>query len=280
MLARTKSLLSPPAVLALLVASFSLSACAQAPAPGATDGQAADAPADAPAPAGPEVAPGSAEARAVEAIRAINPRIEVEAVGPAPIDGFREVIVSGQVVYVSDDGRYLLQGSLFDVPARRDLSEEAVAKIRRALLAEVPKSERIVFAPASPKYTVSVFTDVECGYCRKLHQEIAEYNRLGIAVEYLAFPRMGPASEDFAKMEAVWCAPDRAAALTAAKADQDVPRRACTSPVARHYALGQRIGLAGTPLIVAEDGTQLPGYMPPAALLEALENLQKNAAGG
>ena len=263
MLARTKSLLSPPVVLALLVASFSLTACAQAPAP-----------------AGPDVDPDSAEGRAVEAIRAINPRIEVEAVGPAPIAGFREVIVSGQVVYVSDDGRYLLQGSLFDVPARRDLSEEAVAKIRRALLAEVPDSERIVFAPASPKYTVTVFTDVECGYCRKLHQEIAEYNRQGIAVEYLAFPRMGPASEDFAKMEAVWCAPDRARALTAAKAGEDVPRRPCTSPVARHYALGQRIGLAGTPLIIAEDGTQLPGYMPPAALLEALENLHKNEVAG
>ena len=260
---------------ALLVASFSLTACAQAPAPTVEDSGTGVAPASA---SRLDVDPASADGRAVEAIRKINPRVEVDAVGAAPIDGFREVIVSGQVLYVSDDGRYLLQGSLFDIEQRRDLSEIGLAKVRRALLAEVPESDRIVFAPPAPKYTVTVFTDVECGYCRKLHQEIAEYNRQGIAIQYVAFPRMGPASEDFRTMESVWCAADRKQALTDAKAGKTVSARRCTNPVAMHYALGQRIGLTGTPLIIAEDGTQLPGYMPPATLRAALEDLQKNAA--
>lgn len=261
-------------LLALVAASFSLTACAQQDPQAAAGGTQATAAPDAPTSPALDVDPASADGRAVEAIRKINPRIEVDAVGPAPIDGFREVIVSGQVLYVSDDGRYLLQGSLFDVEQRRDLSESGLAKVRKALLDEVPEADRIVFAPASPTHTVSVFTDVECGYCRKLHSEIEEYNRQGIAVEYLAFPRMGPDSPDFATMQAVWCASDRRQALTDAKEGKAVPARTCDNPVATQYALGQRIGLAGTPLIIAEDGTQLPGYMPPAALRTALDELQ------
>ena len=260
---------------AMLIASFSLTACAQAPAPAAGEGAANGTP---PA-SGPDVDPASADGRAVDAIRSINPRVEVDAVGAAPIDGFREVIVSGQVLYVSDDGRYLLQGSLFDIEQRRDLSEVGLAKVRRTLLADVPESDRIVFGPPAPTYTVTVFTDVECGYCRKLHQEIDEYNRQGIAIQYLAFPRMGPSSEDFRTMEAVWCAEDRKQALTDAKSGKTVPSRRCTNPVAMHYELGQRIGLSGTPLIIAEDGTQLSGYMPPTALRAALDDLAKNADG-
>ncbi|NLA67721.1 MAG: DsbC family protein [Gammaproteobacteria bacterium] len=216
---------------------------------------------------------------AIQALQSIAPRIEVDHVGAAPLPGFREAVVGGQMVYISDDGRYLLQGALFDVVAKKDLSQAGMADVRRRLLATIPASERIVFAPADPDYTVSVFTDVECGYCRKLHADIDEYNRLGIAIEYLAFPRMGPASEDFAKMVSVWCAKDRRQALTAAKQGRSVPSSTCTSPVARHYDIGRRVGLAGTPMIVTADGTQMPGYMPPADLRAALDRLAAEAAG-
>ncbi|NZA27054.1 DsbC family protein [Luteimonas sp. SJ-92] len=253
----------------LLLGAFSLSACAQSPAPG--EGGETPGPA-APAAAAP-VDPGTPEGRAVATIRKLNPRVEVDRVAEAPIEGFREVVVSGQVLYVSDDGRYLLQGSLFDVEKGRDVSQDGLAQVRRELLATVPADDRIVFAPEDPDYTVTVFTDTECGYCRKLHQEIDEYNRLGIAIEYLAFPRMGPASPDFAEMVSVWCARDRRQALTDAKDGKRVPKRDCTNPVAMHYDLGQRIGLTGTPMIVTEQGIQMPGYMPPAALREALDQI-------
>ena len=125
------------------------------------------------------------------------------------------------MVYVSDDGKYLMQGTLFDIAAQEEPRRgQRWRKLRRKLLKTIPVSDRIVFAPPNPKYTVTVFTDVECGYCRKLHSEIAEYNRQGIAVEYLAFPRMGLGSEDFKKMVSVWCAADRSKALTDAKNDQ------------------------------------------------------------
>jgi len=154
--------------------------------------------------------------------------------------------------------------------------------VRRALLAQIPRGDRIVFAPANPKYRVTVFTDVECGFCRRLHSQIAEYNRLGIAVEYVAFPRMGLGSEDYRTMVSVWCASDRRKALTDAKNGKPVPRKNCTNPVAIHYDIGQRIGLTGTPLIVTEGGGIISGYLAPRDLLERLRKLEQadaSAAG-
>ncbi|MCA0394571.1 MAG: thioredoxin fold domain-containing protein [Proteobacteria bacterium] len=252
----------------------SLSACAQSPAPedDATPGAATEAAAKAPT-ASVQTTPGTPEDRARQAIESINPKIAIDRIGPAPLPGFREVIVGGQVLYITDDGRYLLQGGLYDVAEKRDLGQASLAAVRKKLVDAVPEAERIVFAPANPKYTVSVFTDIECGYCRKLHEDIAEYNKRGIAVEYLAFPRQGLGSPDFNAMVSVWCSPDRKRALTDAKAGKRVPPRTCDNPVTRQYELGQRIGLTGTPMILAEDGTQMPGYLPPDALLAALQAL-------
>lgn len=266
-------------VLALLGA-ISLSACAQAPDPAAATTPAPGATAataNAPAPAGD-----TPDARAIEAIRVLNPNITPEHVRAAPIPGFREAIVGGQIVYVSDDGRYLFLpgsgGALFDTAARKNLSEASLAGARKDLLETIADSERIVFAPPNPVHTVTVFTDVECGYCRKLHSEIAQYNAQGIAIEYLAFPRMGLGSEDYRKMVSVWCAPDRRQALTDAKSDRGVTPRDCKNSVNQQYDVGQRAGLTGTPMILAEDGTQLGGYVPPAALRAALDKLASDSA--
>jgi len=261
-------------VLAVLGA-ISLSACAQAPG-GNTDPVPAATAAAKPA-AAPKAAAGTPDARAIEAVRALNPKVEVERVAPAAMPGFREAIVAGQVVYVSDDGRYLFLpgsgGALFDVAAKKNLSEGAMEGMRKELIATIPVSERIVFSPAKPKYTVTVFTDVECGYCRKLHSQIAEYNREGIAIEYLAFPRMGLGSDDYRKMVAVWCAPDRRKALTDAKSDHGPTKADCKTSVNQQYDVGQRVGLTGTPMIVTREGVQVGGYLPPAALRETLDKL-------
>lgn len=256
-----------------LLGAVSLSACAQAPAPvtAATPGAQARKPA-ADARATTPVA-NTPEARARAAILKLSPKAIVDHIGPAALPGFQEAIVAGQVIYISDDGQYLLQGSLYDIAARRDMGEASLGKLRQKLLDGVPDSQRIVFAPANPVHTVSVFTDVECGYCRKMHSEIADYNRQGIAVEYLAFPRMGLGSEDFKTMVSVWCAPDRRRALTDAKLERRVPAKACKSPVASQYDLGQRVGVTGTPAVFAADGSLLGGYVPPAQLREKLDKL-------
>ena len=193
---------------AVLLGAISLSACAQSQSPPGAAAKPAAAPAAAVG-AAPKVAPGTADARAIAAIRELNAQVPIDQVNAAPMPGFREVIVGGKTLYVSDDGKYLIQGSLYDMGAKKDMSEVSLSKLRRELLKQVPLSDRIVFAPANPKYTLTVFTDIECGYCQKMHSEIAEYNKQGIEIQYLAFPRMGLGSVDHKKMIAVWCAADR-----------------------------------------------------------------------
>ncbi len=264
-----------------LLCALSVSACAQskpadaekAAAPEAGKAAAPEAGKAAGAASGKQAdTPKEAMIRA--ALKTIDPRVAPDRIAPAPIPGFHEVIVSGQVIYFSDDGRYMLQGSLYDVEAKKDLSQIGLSVLRREALDKVPASERIVFAPVgASKYHVSVFTDIECGYCQKLHSEIADYNKLGIAIEYLAFPRAGLASQDALAMESVWCSADRRKALTDAKNGRPVPPKRCDNPVAAHYKIGQQIGLQGTPMIINSDGVALPGYLPPDRLLEALDKL-------
>ena len=267
-------------LLLALSCCFSLSACAQPANP-----PAAAAPATAPAttPKTPGVAypAGTPEARVRDALRSLNPRIEIDSIRAAPIPGFREVVATGQVVYVSDDGKYLFQGGLLDIPNRKDLADEAMAGVRKQVLATLPEADRIVYKPSgATKHTVIVLTDVECGYCRKFHQELADHNRLGIRVEYLAFPRQGLGSEDYRKMVSVWCAPDRNKALTDAKAGRNVPVRTCArTPVDMQYRAGQRMGLTGTPMILTPDGHMLGGYLPPDALLQRLDALAAGNGG-
>ena len=262
--------------------SFSLAACAQSASPTSADGSkiAVSSAAKAPVPAEPVYAAGSPEARVREVLRGLDPRIQVDHVGPAPLPGFREVIAGGQVVYVSDDGKYLLQGSLLDVAKRKDLSEAAMARLRGEVLKGIPMADRIVYSPAgTPKHRVVVLTDIECGYCRKFHTEIGEHLKRGIQVEYLAFPRAGLGSADYRKMVSVWCADDRRKALTDAKSDRAVPSKTCKTPVDMQYRAGQRMGLTGTPMILTEDGRMLGGYLPPDALEQRLRALDQDNAG-
>lgn len=264
----------------VLLCALNVSACAQT-TPAATDKAAAEPEANAAGSASAASGPAAAkrsdtpkEAMVRAALKSLNPKIEADRIGPAPMPGFQEAIVAGQVLYFSDDGRYMLQGSLYDMRAKKDLSQIGLSELRREELEKVPVSDRIVFAPAGvPKHTVSVFTDIECGYCRKLHSEIAAYNKLGISVQYLAFPRAGLGTPDALAVESVWCSDDRRKALTDAKNGRPVPPKRCDNPVSMQYNLGQRIGLQGTPMIINSEGVAMPGYMPPDQLLEALDKL-------
>jgi len=195
----------------------------------------------------------------------------IDSVKPSLIPGYREVAIGGRVVYVSTDGRYLLQGSLIELSSRENLTAVSEGALRRGVLDAVPRDRRIIFAPAKPKYRVTVFTDIDCSYCRKMHTQIAGYNKAGISIEYLFFPRAGIGSESFTKAINVWCATDRRKALTDAKADRPVARKTCANPITMDYALGRKIGVDGTPAVYAPDGTQLGGYLAPDEMLARLE---------
>ncbi|MDE2220435.1 MAG: DsbC family protein [Gammaproteobacteria bacterium] len=189
-----------------------------------------------------------------------------------PIPGIYEYRQGAELVYVTADGRYGFAGDLYRLADRNNLSDARRRELRLELLRAVPESSMVVFAPAQTKYTITVFTDVDCAYCRALHKQIADYNRLGVKVRYLFFPRTGPNTESWSKAEQVWCSADRQAALTQAKLGVALKTAVCKpNPVADDYALGRAIGLTGTPGIVTESGELLPGYAPPDELVQELQ---------
>jgi thiol:disulfide interchange protein DsbC len=193
--------------------------------------------------------------------------IKVEDVRPSPIEGLYEVTSGAEVGYVSADGRFYLDGDVFDMDSKHNLTEDKRKQGRLALLAGVKDEDAIIFAPKGPvQHTVTVFTDVDCVHCRHMHSEIAEINRLGIRVRYLMFPRGGPDSESWHKAEAVWCSADRKDALTRAKRGEALPPGKCKTPVAAQYELGKQLGISGTPGIVTETGEFIAGYASAAYL--------------
>jgi thiol:disulfide interchange protein DsbC len=197
--------------------------------------------------------------------------LQIEQVKSSPLPGLYEVLSSGQVLYVSKDGRYIFQGVLYDRVAGVNLTEQAKSVVNKKLLAKFDDSKTIVFSPKSPKYTVTVFTDTSCGYCRKLHQEVPELNKLGVKVRYMLFPRSGPGTPEAKILESIWCAKNKQEAMNIAKSGGQVPEKTCANPIAEHMDLGQKLGLQGTPLMVTPKGTVIPGYLEPAQLVARLE---------
>ncbi len=203
----------------------------------------------------------------------VLPQMEVQDVFALPVVGMFGVDVGGgQLLFGTADGRYLFSGDLYELGDEIiNLAENRRAVKRKAIMDAVPREEMVVFSPEGKARTyVSVFTDVDCGYCRKLHQEMAAINDLGIEVRYLAYPRAGLGTPTASKIVSAWCASNPNDALTTLKNGKNIPTADCENPVANQYALGQTVGVTGTPAIVTEDGRLLPGYMPAAALAEAI----------
>jgi thiol:disulfide interchange protein DsbC len=206
--------------------------------------------------------------------------IKVEDVRPSAVAGLYEVSSGAEVGYVSEDGRYYIDGDVFDMGSKQNLTEDRRKRGRLALMAGVSDADAIVFAPRTPaRHTVTVFTDVDCVHCRRMHSEMAELNRLGIRVRYLMFPRGGPGSESWRRAEEVWCSADRKEALTRAKRGEELDAGHCDTPIAAQYELGRQLGISGTPGIVTDTGEFLAGYATAAYLGSYLEDPAAASAG-
>lgn len=188
-----------------------------------------------------------------------------------PVDGLYEVRMGAQILYISENGRFVMQGDLIDLQTRDNLTEVARNGLRAESVNALAESDMVVFGPEDAPHTVTVFTDIDCGYCRKLHSEIASYADQGIRIRYLAFPRAGVGSESFDKAVSVWCADDPQTAMTQAKLGEAVAPKSCANPVADQYQLGQSLGVRGTPSLVLENGQMVPGYVPASQLRDILQ---------
>jgi thiol:disulfide interchange protein DsbC len=224
----------------------------------------------------PEASVAGAEGadRLVRNLQALRPDIPVESVSATPIPGIYALeLGGGTVFYGTADGRYLFAGDLYEL--REDdlvnLAEAGREDKRRELMAAVPRQDMVIFSPAGPaKAGISVFTDVDCGFCQRLHQEVPKLNQMGVEVRYLAYPRAGVGSRSYQKIVSAWCAKDPNEALTKLKAREEIADAECANPVAGHLELGREIGIAGTPAIVLDDGRMLPGYLPAEELAKTL----------
>lgn len=202
------------------------------------------------------------------------PGLHVEDLKRVPGTELVEITRNGNVGYATADGRYFIRGDLIELSTRANLAEARRRAMRHDELAKLDEKDEIVFSPKNPRYTVTVFTDVDCGFCRHMHGEMAAYNAAGIAIRYVAYPATGPGTESWAKARDVWCAKDRRDALTKAKRDEPIEPAGDCNPasIQQQYELAEKFGIQGTPLLVLEDGRRVDGYQSPAQLLATIES--------
>ncbi|MCF6263952.1 MAG: thioredoxin fold domain-containing protein [Xanthomonadales bacterium] len=210
------------------------------------------------------------------AVQALSPGAEHIAVAETPVKGLIEVQIDSEVVYFSEDGKYLLQGRLFNLATREDLTDNAKSGIRKELMGSYDTKSQIIFSPEKADYELTVFTDIDCGYCRKLHDQVADYNAEGISINYMAFPRAGIGSDSYKKYVSVWCAGDKKKAMTEAKEGDDPVPMVCDNPIKEQYDLGVKLGVSGTPAMVTSDGKMIPGYVPPKQLKQRLDAMYQS----
>lgn len=194
-------------------------------------------------------------------------------ISETPVAGLVQVRIGGDIVYLSDDGRYLVQGNIVDMDTQTNLTDAALSDVRKERLASLDTEQFVTFGNSDAEFEVLVFTDPDCGFCRRMHDQMAGYEEAGIKIHYMAYPRAGVGSPTYDKLVSVWCAEDRNGAMDIAKEGRTPPPATCDNPVTEQFQLGQSMGVTGTPSIITFNGDIIPGYVPPDQLRSRLEAL-------
>ncbi len=202
----------------------------------------------------------------------LMPGTKPTSIEPTPLPGIYEVSYGSTIFYFNKDASIMLRGDIIDVKNRVNLTEQKRGAARGKLLNSMDESKMIIYPAKNEIAKVTVFTDIDCPYCVKLHREMKDYNNEGITIRYMAYPRAGLGSRSYQKAVNVWCADNPAQAMTDAKEGKPVPNKACDNPVADQFQLGQALGVQGTPAMFLEDGTSLPGYVPAKRLANAIKS--------
>ncbi|MCG5495284.1 MULTISPECIES: DsbC family protein [Ectothiorhodospira] len=209
-----------------------------------------------------------------ERIEALVPNAQVSSIRETPIQDLYEVRFGAQVLYMSGDGRYVLEGDLVELDTRRSLTAAARSEGRQEILGGLSETSMVIYpAEGESRHTITVFTDVDCPYCRRLHDEVAKLNEDGITVRYLMFPRSGEGTPTYEKMVSIWCSDDRAEAMDQVKAGRSISENPCDTPVRDHLRAGQMMGVNGTPAILLETGDMIPGYRPAGEIAQMIDHV-------
>ncbi len=204
------------------------------------------------------------------------PQVQITQVNTTPVEGLYQVIAGPQVVYMTRDARYMVDGSLIDLSTKKNFTEDALAGYRLSHISSLGEENMVIYEPKDVKHTVTVITDIDCPYCRRLHSEMDQYMASGIKVRYIFMPLKG--RKDLQTTVTVWCSEDRNSALDLAKAGVELDPIKCDNPIDQHLILARAIGVRGTPAIILEDGTMLPGYVPVKELAVELDKVSVSAA--
>ncbi|MBS9778473.1 MAG: DsbC family protein [Gammaproteobacteria bacterium] len=206
----------------------------------------------------------------------LGPSIVVKNSKPSPIPGLYQVQINSQIIYITADGEKIISGDIYDLKQKFSLTANAQQKIVKDEMSKVSDSDKIIYKAKDEKYKISVFTDITCPYCTKMHNHMKEYNDLGITVEYLAYPRSGIGSDNAKNMQKIWCAENKTIAMNEAKSNHKIPTKKCDgNQVMDQFLLGNDIGVNATPTVVFENGEISPGYATPAELINQLKNMSK-----
>jgi len=200
-------------------------------------------------------------------------KVKVISASASPVSGLYELITDRGIVYLSTNLQFIINGNIYDLDNNMaNISDSSFAKLRKSRLKDFEK-EMIVYKAAHEKHVITVFTDTTCVYCKKLHRDMDEYNKLGITVRYLAFPRAGGKSATAKSMASIWCSDDKKAAMDDVKKGRKIPAASakCEDMINKQYELGQFFGVKGTPSIILEDGSLTPGYVPAKQLAQMLD---------
>ncbi|WP_090202565.1 DsbC family protein [Ectothiorhodospira magna] len=210
-----------------------------------------------------------------ERVSILVPSVEPDSIRETPIKGLYEVRYGAQLFYISRDGDYVVDGELVELDSRRSLTAVARSEGRREMLAGMDQAGMVVYPPkGDTQHVITIFTDVDCPYCRRLHEEVPALNAQGVEVRYLMFPRTGEGSATFRKMVSIWCADDRASAMNQVKQGQSIETKTCETPVRDHVIMGQMMGINGTPAILLDSGDLVPGYRTADDLMEMIGHVK------
>ncbi len=209
------------------------------------------------------------------------PSLNITLINDSQLPGFYAAEADGDLIYITKNGRYFIQGTAIDMEQRKNLNREQTtawnnlkSPMRKEDIAKLDEKDMVVFKAPNEKHVITVFTDIDCGYCRKLHKERQDYLDRGITIRYLAFPRAGLQSSAAKKLEGIWCSSDRQTAMTNAKLKQKFSKASCKSPIAEHMKLVRKFGLGGTPSIILENGNLIGGYQPAEILAQSLDSMK------
>jgi len=201
-----------------------------------------------------------------KALKDLDPNSPLRSIKPSKIDGLYEVVIGNSVYYVSANGRYVFSGDIYDASTRENLTSIARGRIALKAIDKVGESGMIIYEPKKVRSTLTVFTDVDCPYCRKFHDDLPQHLANGIRIRYVMFPLRGLKSNVYRKEVSVWCSKDQKKAFNEAKAGKKIKTATCANPIADNYILAQRLGVNSTPTLMTDKGVLLPGYLPPAHL--------------